>query len=110
MGGREGVGDAACLVDRVGVGDVDVGAVAVNGVGEVRQQVAHEVRDDSLEALDKIWEEEAVDFMQAEQQERCPSQSMLPGKAKEETAVPLHWVDFKHEGQAQPAAQEVRNV
>ena len=97
---------AACLRALLQIAGVDPS----EKLGEVRQQVAQEVRDDSLEALDKIWEEEAVDFMQAEQQERCPSQSMLPGKAKEETAVPLHWVDFKHEGQAQPAAQEVRNV
>ena len=79
-------------------------------VNEVREQVAAEARDDSLEALDKIWEEEAVDFMQAEQQDRCPSQTTLPGKAREEVPVPLHWVDFKLEGQAAAPAQEVRHV
>ncbi len=79
-------------------------------VAEMRQQVAAEVRDDSLEALDKIWEEEAVDFLKAEQQDRCPSQTTMPGKAREEMPVPLHWVDFKHEGPAAAPVQEVRNV
>ena len=77
---------------------------------EVREQVAAEVRDDSLEALDKIWEEEAVDFMQAEQQDRCPSQTTLPGKAREESAIPLHWVDFNQDGLATELTQEARNV
>ncbi|WP_079201924.1 nitrate reductase molybdenum cofactor assembly chaperone [Pseudomonas sp. CC6-YY-74] len=79
-------------------------------MAEMREQVAAEVRDDSLEALDKIWEEEAVDFLQAEQQDRCPSQTSLPGKAREESAVPLHWVDFNQDGLATELAQEVRNV
>jgi nitrate reductase delta subunit len=79
-------------------------------MAEVREQVAAEVRDDSLEALDKIWEEEAVDFLQAEQQDRCPSQTSLPGKAREESAVPLHWVDFNQEGLATELPQEVGNV
>ncbi len=66
----------------------------LESVAELREQVAGEERDDSLEALDKVWEEEQVNFLQAEQQERCPSQASLPGKAREEGAVPLHWVDF----------------
>ncbi len=79
-------------------------------MAEVREQVAAEVRDDSLEALDKIWEEEAVDFMQAEQQDRCPSQTTLPGKVREEVPVPMHWVDFKQDGLATELTQEARNV
>ncbi|MCZ4323108.1 respiratory nitrate reductase chaperone NarJ [Pseudomonas peli] len=81
-----------------------------SAMAEVREQVAAEVRDDSLEALDKIWEEEAVDFMQAEQQDRCPSQTTLPGKAREESAVPLHWVDFQQDGLASELPQEARHV
>ena len=79
-------------------------------LAELRAQVAAEVRDDSLEALDKLWEEEAVDFMQAEQQDRCPSQTSLPGKAREESAIPLHWVDFKQDGLATELTQEARHV
>ncbi|MFJ4157705.1 nitrate reductase molybdenum cofactor assembly chaperone [Pseudomonas sp. NPDC089752] len=74
-----------------------------------RDRVAEEVRDDSLEALDKVWEEEAVDFLKAEQQERCPSQPRAPGKAREEVPVPLHWVDFNQGGPG-AAAREVHNV
>lgn len=77
-------------------------------VAELREQVAGEERDDSLEALDKVWEEEQVNFLQAEQQERCPSQASLPGKAREEGAVPLHWVDF-NTGPAAPG-RETANV
>ncbi|MCQ4295552.1 nitrate reductase molybdenum cofactor assembly chaperone [Pseudomonas stutzeri] len=76
----------------------------------LQEQVAAEERDDSLEALDKIWEEEQVNFLQAEQQDRCPSMASGPGKAREESPVPLHWTDFKHDGQAAALAQEVRNV
>lgn len=83
------------------------GVAPQQAVADVSAQVAAEVRDDSLEALDKVWEEEAVDFMQAEQQERCPSQVSRPGKAREEVAVPLHWVDFK-QGPAAPT-REVQN-
>ncbi|HJR27168.1 MAG TPA: nitrate reductase molybdenum cofactor assembly chaperone, partial [Pseudomonas sp.] len=54
--------------------------------------------------------EEAVDFLKAEQQERCGSLPSAPGKAREESAVPLHWVDFQHEGLAAVPAQEVGNV
>ena len=79
-------------------------------MAEVREQVAAEVRDDSLEALDKIWEEEAVDFLNAEQQERCPSMASAPGKAREESPIPLHWVDFKQDGLATELTQEARNV
>lgn len=76
----------------------------------LREQVAAEQRDDSLEALDKVWEEEQVNFLQAEQQDRCPSMPSGPGKAREESPVPLHWTDFKHDGPAAALAQEVRNV
>ncbi|QDG55444.1 MULTISPECIES: nitrate reductase molybdenum cofactor assembly chaperone [Pseudomonas] len=86
------------------------GAEPHQAVAELRAQVAAEPRDDSLEALDKIWEEEAVDFMQAEQQDRCSSMPSSPGKAREESAVPLHWVDFQQEGRAAAPAGEVGNV
>ncbi len=86
------------------------GAEPHQAVADLREQVAAEVRDDSLEALDKIWEEEAVDFLKAEQQERCGALPSAPGKAREESAVPLHWVDFQHEGLAAEPVKEARNV
>jgi nitrate reductase delta subunit len=85
------------------------GEQPASAVAEVREQVAGEPRDDSLEALDKLWEEEAVDFLKAEQQERCPSQTARPGKAREEVPVPVHWIDFKQDGPAAAPAREVRN-
>lgn len=72
-------------------------------VDEQLAKIAGEVADDSKEALDKEWEEEAVDFMAAEQQSRCPSQtsSINIAAAQAKTAqqqvdVPVHWVDFDH--------------
>ncbi|MDT4846025.1 putative nitrate reductase molybdenum cofactor assembly chaperone NarW [compost metagenome] len=97
---------AACLRALLQIAGMEPAAA----LAQVREQVATEVRDDSLAALDKVWEEEAVDFLKAEQQDRCPSQPGLPGKAREEVPVPLHWVDFKHDGQAAAPAREVRNV
>ena len=82
------------------------GAEPQQAVAGLREQVTREPRDDSLEALDKVWEEEAVDFLKAEQQDRCSSMPGGPGKAREESAVPLHWVGFQHEG----PAREVGNV
>ncbi|MEX6503650.1 nitrate reductase molybdenum cofactor assembly chaperone [Pseudomonas zhanjiangensis] len=79
-------------------------------MAEVREQVAAEVRDDSLEALDKLWEEEAVDFLKAEQQDRCGGQASAPGKVREESAIPLHWVDFKQDGSAVEPVREARHV
>jgi len=89
---------------------LQIGVEPQEAMAEVREQVAAEVRDDSLEALDKIWEEEAVDFLNAEQQERCPSMASAPGKAREESPIPLHWVDFKQDGLATELTQEARHV
>lgn len=89
---------------------LQIAGVRPQAVMEVaRERVAQELRDDSLEAMDKVWEEEAVDFLKAEQQTRCPSQPQAPGKAREEVPVPLHWVDFK-QGEPQAPASEVHNV
>ncbi|MEL4169053.1 respiratory nitrate reductase chaperone NarJ [Pseudomonas sp. NFACC32-1] len=86
------------------------GAEPQTAVAGLAEQVKAEPRDDSLEALDRVWEEEAVDFMKAEQQERCSSLPSAPGKIREEGPVPLHWVDFQHEGRAAAPAGEVGNV
>ncbi|SNR84245.1 nitrate reductase molybdenum cofactor assembly chaperone [Pseudomonas segetis] len=86
------------------------GKEPVSAVATVREQVATEVRDDSLEALDKVWEEEAVDFLQAQQQDRCASQATGPGKVREELPVPLHWVDFKTDEQSKAQFREVQDV
>ena len=70
-------------------------------VAEVREQVSQEVYDNSLEALDALWEEEAVTFMTGDQAASCGvSTTDAPQKAREESAVPLHWVDFAHDAAA----------
>lgn len=96
---------AACLRALLQVAGVNPQAV----MEIARERVGEEPRDDSLEAMDKVWEEEAVDFLKAEQQTRCPSQPQAPGQAREEVPVPLHWVDFKQGGPA-TQGQEVNNV
>ena len=75
------------------------GHVPQEAIAAVREQVSAEQHDDSLAALDKVWEEEAVDFMQAEQQNRCASDTANKPQAGQShnSAVPLHWVDFEQE-------------
>jgi nitrate reductase delta subunit len=54
------------------------------------------VRDDSLEALDAEWEEEMVTFLNGDKNSFCgTSAGPTKHKAREEVAVPVHWVDFK---------------
>ena len=72
-------------------------------VGRVRPAVAAERRDDSLEAMDRLWEEEQGTFLQGEPQGGCGADAQRPRKAREETPVPLHWVDFDHAPAAAPA-------
>jgi len=72
-------------------------------VEEFQQQVKKEQRDDTKEALDEEWEEEVVDFLGAQQEERCPSstQQLAKGIAIDRSVMPpkqvdapVHWVDF----------------
>lgn len=83
------------------------GEEPAQAVAGVREQVAAEIRDDSLEALDQVWEEEAVSFLNGDGQSAC-STSRGPGKAREEVPVPIHWVDFNSTagvGQTVPAGK-----
>lgn len=76
-------------------------------VEELQEQVQKEQRDDTKEAIDQEWEEEVVDFLGAEQEERCPSsttgiaidKSVVPPK---QVDAPVHWVDFN---QSKPVKQ-----
>ncbi|MFY9179884.1 MAG: nitrate reductase molybdenum cofactor assembly chaperone [Venatoribacter sp.] len=63
-------------------------------VAQYREQVANEESDTTLEALDAVWEEEAVNFMQNQNDQACGGRVDRPRKAKEDVAVPIHWVDF----------------
>ena len=62
-------------------------------IDAVRNQVAAEESDTSLEALDKIWEEEQVTFLNGDQKDACGTRPAA-GRAKDAVAVPVHWVDF----------------
>jgi len=60
-------------------------------LSELREKAAGEERDDTPEALDKVWEEEAIKFGADDQQQACPSQ-----RGAVETPVqtnPIHFVD-----------------
>lgn len=57
------------------------------------EQAAGEERDDTPEALDKIWEEEAITFGMGDNQESCPSQQQRPFAPKQDQAEPVHWVN-----------------
>ncbi|WP_439958270.1 nitrate reductase molybdenum cofactor assembly chaperone [Psychrobacter sanguinis] len=75
----------------------------LNTVEALEEQVQSEQRDDTFEALDQEWEEEVVDFLGAQQEERCPSntQNLAKGIAIDRSVMPpkqvdapVHWVDF----------------
>lgn len=62
-------------------------------VDEFLTQASREERDDSLEALDKIWEEEAVTFGMDDDSAPCPSASpVVPANVNQQTS-PVHFVD-----------------
>lgn len=82
---------AACLRALLQIAGADEKAA----VEEVREQVSAEVRDDSLEALDAEWEEEMVTFLNGDKNSSCGTSAGANGKAREDVAVPVHWVDFK---------------
>ncbi len=62
-------------------------------VDEFLTQASKEERDDSLEALDKIWEEEAVKFGADDDTEACPSSGSSQGPNENQQTTPLHFVD-----------------
>ncbi len=71
-----------------------IGVEPAQAIEPLREQVAKEKPDTTLEALDAVWEEEAVNFMQNQGDESCSGRVDRPRKAKEEVAVPIHWVGF----------------
>ena len=72
-------------------------------VEEYQEKISKEKPDDSFEALDKEWEEEVVTFLDAQQEERCSSQTSTQSLAAKAGVrvnpnavdAPVHWVDFK---------------
>lgn len=77
-------------------------------LGELREIAAGEERDDTPEALDKIWEEEAITFGAGDATKGCPSARPanapeLPSTPMEPhvQSAPLHWVDNDTAAKAQ---------
>jgi len=62
-------------------------------VDEFLEKAAKEERDDSLEALDKIWEEEAITFGSDDNTEPCPSAVTAITPNENQQTTPLHFVD-----------------
>jgi len=59
----------------------------------VREQIAQEKRDDTKEALDKVWEEEAVTFG-SESSGSCGSSTSKPSDAqRRDDYVPINWAE-----------------
>jgi nitrate reductase delta subunit len=61
---------------------------------EVIEQVAKEKRDDTKEAIDKVWEEEAVTFGGDATNGGCPTSTNRPeeGQSRDQE-VPINWMD-----------------
>ncbi|MGO1474661.1 MAG: nitrate reductase molybdenum cofactor assembly chaperone [Psychrobacter sp.] len=72
-------------------------------IEEYQEKISKEKPDDTFEALDKEWEEEVVTFLDAQQEDRCPSQTSTQSLAAKAGVranpnavdAPVHWVDFK---------------
>ena len=62
-------------------------------VDEFLKQAEKEERDDSLEALDKIWEEEAVSFGMDDDAAECPSARPRLAVNENQQTTPVHFVD-----------------
>ena len=62
-------------------------------VDEFLKQASKEERDDSLEALDKIWEEEAVTFGLDDEAPACPTANTPVSQNTNQQTTPVHFVD-----------------
>lgn len=80
---------AACFTALLQIAGCEPAGV----MDQVREQVAAEQPDNSLEALDKEWEEEQVTFLNGDSTAACGTRPANV-RTREEVAVPVHWVDF----------------
>jgi len=62
-------------------------------VDEFLKQASKEERDDSLEALDKIWEEEAITFGLDDESADCPSAKPSAPANDNQQTTPVHFVN-----------------
>lgn len=101
----------ALLAARLEQRDSDYAAVMhalleLSGVnvdlGDVREQIANEKRDDTKEALDKVWEEEMVKFGPDSQSDGCSSGVNKPSETqRKDQYVPINWADITDAAQTE---------
>ncbi len=73
-------------------------------LASVREQLADEKRDDTPEAIDKIWEEEQVTFGPGADSDACATAQNKPSEGqRRDQYMPLNWVDAA--GADQPLAE-----
>ena len=84
--------------------------LALSGVevelSEIHQQIADEKRDDTKEAIDKVWEEEAVTFGGDAVNGGCPtSQNRPSAEQNRSTELPISFVDATANSQSHNQAR-----
>ncbi len=80
---------AACFRSLLQVAGRD----AQEALAAQRKHIEEVQVDDSLEAIDAIWEEEAITFLNQQPQGSCQLGQI--SSKREQEVVPVHWVDFK---------------
>lgn len=79
---------AAVLHALLSMSGVDV------ALEDVREQLNGEKRDDTPEAIDKVWEEEQVTFGPGATGDGCPTAQHKPSESqRRDQYMPLNWVD-----------------
>lgn len=78
----------------------------------VREQIAEEKRDDTKEALDKVWEEEAVTFGPESGADACGSSVNKPSEGqRRDDYLPINWTESASDAElAHDAAPAQRGV
>ncbi|RUO42737.1 nitrate reductase molybdenum cofactor assembly chaperone [Aliidiomarina taiwanensis] len=63
-------------------------------MADIHSQIANEERDDTSEALDKVWEEEMVTFGPDSSNDGCSSGTSKPSESqRKDQYVPIQWAD-----------------
>lgn len=63
-------------------------------MADIHSQIANEERDDTSEALDKVWEEEMVTFGPDSGNDGCSSGTSKPSESqRKDQYVPIQWAD-----------------
>ncbi|HLV49105.1 MAG TPA: nitrate reductase molybdenum cofactor assembly chaperone [Aliidiomarina sp.] len=63
-------------------------------MADIHSQIANEERDDTSEALDKVWEEEMVTFGPDSNAEGCSTGTSRPSEGqRKDQYVPIQWAD-----------------